>query len=111
MPPLFEELKVAHGDGSFAKRMRQLANAELLLLDDWGLKTLSGQERHDLLEIIEERHHRGAIIIAGQVPIASWHDFIGNPTIADAILDRILEQAHRLHIKGESMRKSASITA
>jgi DNA replication protein DnaC len=107
MPPLFEDLKVAHGDGSFSKRIRQLAGADLLILDDWGIKILSTQERHDLLEIIEERHHRCALIIAGQVPIDRWHDFIGNPTIADAILDRVLEQAHRLHIKGESMRKSA----
>lgn len=106
MPRLFEELKVAHGDGSFGKRMLQLASVNLLILDDWGLKALSAPERHDLMEIVEERHNSRATIIASQVPIDLWHDYIGNPTLADAILDRLLEQVHRLHIKGESMRKS-----
>jgi DNA replication protein DnaC len=106
MPRMFEELKVAHGDGSYAKHLQQFANIDLLILDDWGLKPLCAQERHDLFEIIEERHHSRATLVTSQLPIDHWHDYIGNPTLADAILDRLLEKAHRLHIKGESLRKT-----
>jgi|ERR1051326_3746704 DNA replication protein DnaC len=106
MPPLFEELKVSHGDGSFPKRMAAITKVDLMILDDWGLKAMSAQERHDLLEIIEERHPNRSTIIASQLPFDHWHEFIGAPTIADAILDRLLEKAHRIALKGESLRKT-----
>lgn len=106
MPPLLEELRVAHGDGSFPKRLSAIAKVDLLILDDWGLKTITTPERLDLLEIIEERHPHRSAIVASQLPIDHWHEFIGAPTIADAILDRLLEKAHRILLKGESMRKT-----
>jgi DNA replication protein DnaC len=106
VPPLFEELKVSHGDGSFPKWMAAIAKVDLMILDDWGLKAMSAQERHDLLEIIEERHPNRSTIIASQLPIDHWHEYIGVPTIADAILDRLLEKAHRIALKGESLRKT-----
>ena len=79
---------------------------DLLILDDWGLKTISSQDRHDLLEIIEERHPNRSTIVASQLPIDHWHEYIGAPTIADAILDRLLEKAHRIVLKGQSMRNT-----
>lgn len=106
MPRLFEDLKVAHGDGSYSKKLAQLARVDLMIIDDWGLRPMSANERHDLMEVIEERHSRRATLIASQLPIDRWHDYIGNPTLADAILDRVLENAHKIHLKGESLRKT-----
>jgi len=110
MPRLFDDLRIAHGDGGYTKKLAQLTKVELLLIDDWGLKPMTSAERHDLMEIIEERHGSRATLIASQIPIDRWHDYIGNPTLADAILDRVLENAHKLLIKGESMRKAKSST-
>ena len=102
---LFEMLTVAHGDGSFGKLLAQLAKTELLIIDDWGLDILTQQQRNDLLEVIEDRHGRGATLITSQLPSTHWHEAIGEPTLADAILDRLLHNATKLQLKGESMRK------
>jgi DNA replication protein DnaC len=102
---LFETLTIAHGDGSFGKLLSQLAKTELLIIDDWGLQILTQAQRNDLLEIIEDRHGRGATLITSQLPIAHWHEAIGDPTLADAILDRLLHNAHKIKLTGESMRK------
>ena len=102
---LFEMLTVAHGDGSFGKLLAQLAKTELLIIDDWGLDILTQQQSNDLLEVIEDRHGRGATLITSQLPSTHWHEAIGEPTLADAILDRLLHNATKLQLKGESMRK------
>ena len=85
--------------------VRTLIRAEVLILDDFGLQVLDASARHDLLELVEERYGRRSTIIASQPPVEKWHDLIGDPTYADAILDRIVHNAHRIELKGESMRK------
>jgi len=102
---LLEQLTIAHGDGRFAKLVSQLAKTDLLVLDDWGLETSSLSQRNDVLELMEDRHGNRSTLITSQVPIQQWHDAIGDPTLADAILDRLLHNAHRLPLKGESMRR------
>ncbi len=87
------------------RTLRTIARAELLILDDWGLAALGAAERRDLLEILEDRHGRAATIVTSQLPVDAWHDVIGDPTLADAILDRLVHNAHRLELAGESMRK------
>ena len=82
-----------------------MARVDLLILDDWGLSVLTAPERRDLLEILEDRHGRASTIVTSQVPVEAWHDVIGDPTLADAILDRLVHNAHRLPLTGESMRK------
>ena len=101
---LLESLRIARGDGSYAKRLIQLAKTDLLILDDFGLKSLAQQERHDLLEVIEDRHGARSTLVTSQLPVSSWHEYLGDPTVADALLDRLLSHAHRLELKGESMR-------
>ncbi|MFZ2542098.1 MAG: IS21-like element helper ATPase IstB [Gallionella sp.] len=101
---LLEEMKLAHGDGSFRKRLMQIARIDLLILDDWGVSTLTQSERQDLLELIDDRT-RKSTIITSQIPVKAWHDVIGEPTLADAILDRIVHRAHTIKLTGESMRK------
>jgi DNA replication protein DnaC len=103
---LLDDLRIARGDGSYNKLLRQLARLDLLILDDFGLKPLPQNERHDLLEIIEDRHGSHSTIITSQLPISSWHDYLNDPTVADALLDRLLANAHRLELKGESLRKT-----
>jgi len=105
MPILFEMLEIAHADGSLPKLRQQLSKCDVLILDDWGLAPLNQTTRHDLLEIIEHRSPHSALIITSQLPIKEWHYYIGDPTIADAILDRIVHKAHQVNLKGESMRK------
>ena len=105
VPRLFAELDLAHGDGRFARLFRMLVKVDLLVLDDWGPDRLSANQRRDLMEIIEDRHGRGSILITSQLPVASWHEVIGEPTLADAILDRIVHNAFRLELDGPSMRK------
>ena len=105
IPRLFEALAIARGDGRYARTLRTIARAELLILDDWGLAALGAAERLDLLEILEDRHGRAATIVTSQLPVDAWHDVIGDPTLADAILDRLIHNAHRLELAGESMRK------
>jgi DNA replication protein DnaC len=107
VPKLFDELALAHGDGSAGRRLKALGAAQLLILDDWGLEPLGAQARHDLLEILEDRYGRRSTIVTSQLPIADWHVVIGEATYADAILDRLVHNAHRLELSGESLRRSA----
>jgi DNA replication protein DnaC len=105
LPRLFEALALARGDGRYARLLKALSRVDLLILDDWGLAPLTGEQRRDLLEIIDDRHQRGSTIITSQVPIEHWHEVIADPAIADAVLDRLVHNAHRLTLKGDSMRK------
>ena len=107
LPLLLEDLAVSHGDGSFRKRLMQLAKVELLILDDFGMAALNAIGRNDLLEVIECRSSARSTLITSQLPVDRWHDYLagGNPTVADAILDRLVSGAHRIELKGESMRK------
>ena len=108
VPRLFDALALARGDGRHARLLKSLARVELLILDDWGLATLTQEQGRDILEIVEDRHNRGSTIVTSQLPVDHWHEAIANPTIADAILDRLVHNAHRLTLKGESMRKTAA---
>jgi len=105
MQKLLVKLKLARMDGSIIKLFDRIAKSDLLILDDFGLATLQGQQQTDFLEIIEDRHARRSTIIASQLPVASWYDIIGEAVIADAILDRIVHSSHRFDLKGESLRK------
>jgi DNA replication protein DnaC len=105
-PKLFDELALAHGDGSYARRAKTLGAVQLLIFDDWGLEKLNAQARHDLLEILEDRYGRRSTIVTSQVPVADWHGLIGHATYADAILDRLVHNAHRIDLTGESMRRA-----
>jgi DNA replication protein DnaC len=105
---LLEEMALCRADGSYGKRLQQLSRLRLLVLDDWGLNRLKGADRRDLLEILEDRHDLSSTIIASQKPISKWHEMIGDPTIADAILDRVVHNAHKIELKGESVRKIRS---
>jgi DNA replication protein DnaC len=105
LPRLLEMLRIAHGDGSYPRLMNQLAKTDLLILDDWGIQKIAAAQRNDLMELIEDRHGLKATLIASQLPVEHWHEFIGEATLADAILDRLLHNAHRLPLKGDSMRK------
>ncbi|MEM7418719.1 MAG: IS21-like element helper ATPase IstB [Pseudomonadota bacterium] len=106
---LMEELDMAHRDGSLPKLRNQLAKFKLLVLDDWAMAPLNARNRQDLLELIEERIESGALIITTQLPVSEWHSYIGEPTVADAIMDRIIHRAHKLELHGESMRKAYGI--
>ena len=108
IPKLFQELAMAKADGSYSKIMKKLAKSKVLILDDLGLAPMSAQERRDLLEVVEDRHGLTSTIVAAQLPIDLWHDNIRDPTIADAVLDRLVHNAYKIHLKGESMRKSRS---
>lgn len=102
---LLDSLTLGHGDGSYSKTLSQLAKCDLLLLDDWGLDKLTPTQRKDWLEIMEDRHGLKSTLVTSQLPITEWHTAIGDPTLADAILDRLVHNAHQLKLKGESMRK------
>lgn len=102
---LFEELRIAHGDGSFSRRLAQLAKTDVLLLDDWGLNTMDQAARADLLEVLDDRVGTRSTIITSQLPVEHWHAWLNDPTLADAILDRLVHQAHKFALKGESLRK------
>ncbi len=106
IPKLFADLALARGDGRYARIVRTLGRVQLLILDDWGLEPLDAAARHDLLEILEERYGRRSTIITSQIPVDKWHELIGNPTYADAILDRIVHNAHRINLTGHSLRRS-----
>lgn len=105
VPRLLDELHLARVDGSYGKELARFAKADVLVLDDWGLAPLSEAQRRDLLEVVEDRHGQRSTIVTSQIPLANWHDTIGDPTIADAIMDRIVHNAHRIELKGPSMRK------
>ena len=97
-------LALARGDGRHARLLKSLARVELLILDDWGLSPLTSAQGRDLLEIVDDRHGRASTIVTSQVPVAHWHELIADPTIADAILDRLVHTAHRLALDGETLR-------
>ncbi|MBK1674566.1 AAA family ATPase [Ectothiorhodospira shaposhnikovii] len=105
VPRLFEDLHLAHADGSFPKLMATYAKTDLIVLDDWGLASLDTSARRDLLELLDDRHGRRSTLITSQLPVDHWHEVIGDPTLADAILDRLVHNAYRITLKGESMRK------
>ena len=111
IPRLFTDLALAHGDGRYPRLMRALGGVKLLILDDWGLEPLGPEQRHDLLEIAEERYGHGATLITSQLPVDRWHDVIGDPTLADAILDRVVHNAHRLQLRGDSLRKQTAVNS
>lgn len=108
LPRLFDALALARGDGRHARLLKSIARVDLLILDDWGLAPMTAEQGRDLLEIVDDRHGRGSTIITSQVAVEHWHDVIANPTLADAILDRLVHNAHRLNLKGESLRKAAA---
>ena len=108
IPRLFRSLAVARGDGSFEKLLRTYARTEVLILDDWGLAPLAAPERRDLLEILEDRYASRSTIVTSQLPVKAWYDVVGDPTLADAILDRLIHGAYRLEMDGESMRAKRS---
>ncbi len=105
LPRLLEEMNIARGDGSYGKHLARLAKYALLIIDDWGLAKLNDRERRDLLEVLEDRNAISSTVISSQIPTGKWHDIIGDPTIADAVLDRLIHNAHMIMMKGESMRK------
>lgn len=107
LPRLFEELRLAKADGRYGKLMLDYAKTNLLVLDDWGLTPMTDTQRQDLLELLEDRYGRKSTIVTSQLPVTSWHEAIGDPTLADAILDRLVHNAHKIELKGESMRKHA----
>ena len=106
VPKLFADLALARGDGRHARILRSLTGAQLLILDDWGLDPLDAGARRDLYEILEERHGRRSTILTSQVPVDKWHEIIGNPTYADAILDRLVHNAYRIDLTGDSLRRT-----
>jgi DNA replication protein DnaC len=105
VPKLFSKLKMSKADGSYLNEIAKIERQHLLILDDFGIQPFDVQSRMALMEIIEDRHGKGALIITSQIPLNKWYDIIGEQTIADAILDRIIHNAHRLELKGESLRK------
>jgi DNA replication protein DnaC len=104
-PRLFADLALAKADGSFGRRLIALAKCDLLVLDDWGLSPLTIEQSRDFLEILEDRYGKKSTMIASQVPLENWHPIIADPTLADAALDRLVHNAHRMNLAGESMRK------
>jgi DNA replication protein DnaC len=111
MSALLRELTLAHVDGTFAKRLATLGRTDLLVLDDWGLVPLTDEQRRDLWELLDDRYDRRSTLVASQLPVEHWHEALGDPTLADAILDRLIHNAHRLALQGESLRKQRSVAA
>ena len=107
-PRLYQEIAIARADGSYPKLMNRLSKTKVLIIDDFCIAPMSDPERRDLLEVLEDRQSISSTIIATQVPIENWIEYIGDPTLADAILDRLVHNAHKINLKGESMRKIKS---
>jgi DNA replication protein DnaC len=105
LPRLLQEIALGKGDGRYAKILKALGKTDLLIIDDFGLKKLTRDQSDDLMEIIEDRHNLRSTLITSQLPLENWHEIIGDPTLADAILDRLVHTAHRITLFGESMRK------
>jgi DNA replication protein DnaC len=101
---LFDELQVAHGDGSFARRLVQLAKLDLLVIDDFGISPIGAAERNDLLEVLDDRVGSRSTLITSQLPVKAWHTYLDDPTLADAILDRVVHSSHKIALKGASLR-------
>ena len=110
VPRLFSDLALARGDGRYGRLMRTVSRVDVLIVDDWGLAPLDAGARHDLLEILEERHGRRSIVVTSQLPVDRWHDVIGDPTYADAILDPLVHNTHRIALDGDSLRKTRART-
>jgi DNA replication protein DnaC len=110
-PRLFDELSVCHADGSFRKRLAAIAKVDLVLIDDFAIAPMGARERTDLLELLDDRVGTRSTLITSQLPVEHWHDYLGDPTLADAILDRLVHSAHKLHLEGESMRKRTAAGA
>ena len=108
LPRLLQEMPTAKGDGRYAKVMAAMAKTDMIVLDDWGLAQFDHESRHDVLELLEDRHGRRSTLVTSQFPVEHWHEAIGEPTLADAILDRLVHNAYKLALKGESMRKPRS---
>jgi DNA replication protein DnaC len=107
-PKLFREMTLAHADGSIPKLLKKMARTQLLVIDDWGLSKLNDQDYRHFLELLDDRQGSGATLITSQFPLKTWHETIPDPTLADAIVDRLIHNAHRIEMKGESMRKRKS---
>lgn len=105
MPRLLEELALAHADGTYTRLLGRIAKIDVLVIDDWGIAPLRDQERRDMLEIIEDRYGMRSTIVASQLPVENWHDHVADPTIADALLDRLVHNAHRIKLQGPTLRK------
>ncbi len=108
LPRLFQDLLMAKGDGRYTKLMVQFAKTDVLILDDWGLNKFNDEQRRDLLEILDDRHNLRSTIVTSQLPVKLWHETIADHTLADAILDRLVHNAHKIQLKGESLRKKAA---
>ena len=108
VPRLLEMMALARGVGRYERQLKSLGRVDLLLLDDWGMAPLSSEARRDLMEIIDDRHGRRSTIVTSQLPVDAWHAVIGDPTIADALLDRLVHNAHRITLIGHSMRRKSS---
>jgi DNA replication protein DnaC len=106
LPRLLQDLAIARGDGRYPKLLAALAKTDLLVLDDWGLAKFTPENQRDLLEILEDRYAARSTLVTSQIPIEKWHDILGDPTFADAILDRLVHNAYKLKLKGASMRKN-----
>ena len=104
---LFDELQVAHGDGSFARRLAQLAKLDLLVIDDFAISPIGAAERNDLLEVLDDRVGTRSTLITSQLPVRAWHTYLDDPTLADAILDRVVHSSHKIELKGRSLRDQA----
>lgn len=110
-PRLFSELAIARADGSYGRRLTALARVDLLVMDDWGVMPFTPDNARDLLEVLDDRYQNRSTLVAAQAPVDTWHQIIGDPTLADAALDRLVHNAHRIQLKGDSMRKTrASLT-
>jgi DNA replication protein DnaC len=107
---LLQELAIARGDGRYAKFLATLAKVDLLLIDDWGMATLNADNQRDMLEVLEDRYGTRSTLVTSQLPIEKWHATIADPTFADAILDRLVHNAYKLNLKGDSMRKTKAKT-
>ena len=105
VPRLLDELALARAEGSYARLLAKLAKADVLVLDDWGLGAPKDAQRHDLLEVIEDRYGRVSTVVTSQLPIPNWHEWIGDPSLADAILDRLVNNAYKIELKGNSRRR------
>jgi DNA replication protein DnaC len=110
-PRLFAELATARGEGRLARLLATLERTRLLIIDDWGPEPLTVEQRRDLLEIVDDRYEKGSLLITSQVPVNRWHELVGDPTLGDAILDRVVHRAHRINLKGPSIRKRDAVTA
>ncbi len=109
LPRLLQQLLIAKGDGSYPKLLKQLAQLDVLLIDDWGLTPLDANAQRDLLEVLDDRFNLKSTILTSQLPVSHWHDYLGRATLADAILDRLVHNAYKIELRGDSMRKMTSL--